>query len=76
MSGITLAQAETQLAAYLAAEEKVLLGQSAQLANGNQLTLADLASIQAGIKLWNGRVAELSNRASGRGRCRNVSPGW
>jgi len=76
MSAFTLEQAQAQLDAYIAAETKVLGGQSAQLPNGNQLTLADLATIQAGIKLWAQRVNELSNRAAGRTRCRTVSPGW
>lgn len=76
MAAFTLETAQAQLAAYLAAEEKVLLGQSASLPNGNQLTLADLGAVQAGVKLWAARVAELENRAAGRTRCRTVAPRW
>lgn len=76
MPAITLETAQAKLAAYLAAEEKVLTGQSATLPNGNQLTLADLSKIQAGVKLWEGRVDVLLNSAAGRGRCRTVSPRW
>ena len=76
MPAITLETAQAQLAAYLAAEEKVLLGQSATLPNGNHLTLADLSKIQAGVKLWEGRVDVLLNKATGRGRCRTVSARW
>ena len=71
MAGITLAQAEAQLALYLAAEEKVLAGQSYEIA-GRRLTRADLAQIQTGIASWDARVKVLSNRASGRGRTRTI----
>lgn len=76
MPAITLETAQAKLASYLAAEEKILTGQSATLPNGNQLTLADLSKVQEGVKLWAARVDELQNRASGRGRCRTVAPGW
>lgn len=66
-AGITLAQAETQLALYLAAEEKVLAGQSYEIA-GRRLTRADLATIQAGIVTWDTRVKQLARSVAGRGR--------
>lgn len=72
-SGITLAQAETQLAAYLAAETAVLTGQEYEIA-GRRMKRANLAEIQAGIKLWNERVQALSLSTQGRGRCRTISP--
>jgi predicted nucleic acid-binding protein len=50
MPGITLAQAQTQLDAYLAAETAVLAGQKYEIA-GRVLQRADLAQIQAGIEL-------------------------
>lgn len=75
MAGITLAQAETQLTAYLDAETAVLSGQSYELA-GRRLTRADLDSIQTGINAWDKRVKELSSRASGVRRSRSVSPGF
>jgi len=75
MAGITLAQAEAQLTLYLAAEEKVLLGQSYELL-GRRLTRADLADIQAGIKTWNDRVTTLSAVSSRGGRSRVISPNW
>lgn len=73
MAGITLAQAEAQLASYLAAETAVLSGQSYEIA-GRRLNRANLAEIQAGIKIWNERVQALSLSAQGRGRCRTISP--
>lgn len=65
MAGITLAQAQAQLDAYLAAETAVLGGQKYEI-GGRMLQRANLAEIQAGIELWNQRVQRLSARASGR----------
>lgn len=59
MAGITQAQADAQLAAYLAAETAVLAGQSYEL-NGRKVTRADLSSIQDGIKIWNSRAQSLA----------------
>jgi hypothetical protein len=67
MAGITLAQAQAQLDAYLAAETAALAKKSYTIA-GRSLTYQDLPAIQQGIDLWNRRVSELSARASGRGR--------
>ena len=64
MAGITLAQAQTQLDAYLAAETAVLGGQNYTI-GGRSLQRANLAEIQAGIELWNNRVQNLSRRNSG-----------
>lgn len=75
MAAITLAQAEAKLAAYLAAEDKVLLGQVVEI-DGQKLQRGDLVAIQNGVKLWQQRVGELTARAAGRGRARTVSPGW
>jgi hypothetical protein len=71
MSGITLAQAQAQLDAYLAAETAALAKKSYTIA-GRTLTFQDLPAIQAGIELWNRRVGELSARANGRGRTRTM----
>lgn len=72
-SGITLAQAETQLSAYLAAETAVLSGQQYSIA-GRMMRRADLPGIQAGIKIWNDRVQALTRTSQGRGRAITVSP--
>lgn len=74
-AGITLAQAEAQLALYLAAETKVLTGQKVEI-DGQALTRANLESIQSGIALWDARVKTLSRSASGYGRAVSVSPGF
>lgn len=75
MAGITLAQAQAQLDSYLAAETAVLANQSYEIA-GRKLTRANLEFIQKGIEIWDGRVKNLSNRATGRTRAVSVRPGW
>jgi hypothetical protein len=61
MAGITLAQAQAQLNAYLAAETAILSGaQSYTAPEGDAFTKADLGKIQQGIEIWNRRVKRLS----------------
>ena len=74
MAGITLAQAEAQLAAYLTAETAVLSGQAYEIA-GRSMRRADLAEIRNGIDTWDKRVKNLSAAASGRSRSRTMVPG-
>lgn len=74
MAGITLAQAEAQLAAYLAAETAVLKSQRYELA-GRMLTRADLKEIRSGIEVWDARVKNLSRQAAGRSRSRTIVAG-
>jgi hypothetical protein len=74
MAGITLLQAQTQLAAYLAAETAVLSGQKYEIA-GRSLQRADLGQIREGIATWDARVKTLSVTASGRSRSRTVVVG-
>lgn len=71
MAGITLAQAEAKLSEYLDAESKILGGQAFSR-NGKMMTMADLASVQAGISLWEARVQRLSR--SGRMQVMEVIP--
>lgn len=71
MAGITLSQAQTQLNSYLAAETAVLGGQRYEIA-GRMLMRANLAEIQAGIKVWNERVVQLTHSGQGRSRARTV----
>ena len=73
MSGITPAQAQTKLDAYLAAEEKILLGQKVEI-DGQALTRANLEMVQAGVTVWNQRVRDLTAQSAGRGRSRTVAP--
>lgn len=75
MAGITLEQAQAQLDKYLAAETAVLNGQEYEIA-GRRLRRANLADIQAGIKLWNDRVTQLSAKANGSRRSISARPGW
>ena len=75
MAGITLTQAETQLAAYVAAETKVLQGQAYEI-SGRRLTRANLAEIREGMDFWDRKVKELTNTSSGIGRSRTLAPRW
>ena len=71
MTGITLEMAQARLEKYLAAEEKILLGQAVDM-DGVRLTRANLADVQQGVTLWNKRVNMLTN--SGRMQVREVIP--
>ena len=75
MAGITLAQAEARLTEYMNAESKVLKGQKVVI-DGEELSRADLESIQKGVTYWDAKAKELSLSSSGRSRSRNVSPGF
>lgn len=63
MAGITLEQAETQLAAWLAADQATARGQSYQIdtAGGRRsMTRADAIEIRKNIVYWNRMVNSLS----------------
>lgn len=74
MAGITLAQAQAQLDAYLAAETAVLANQSYEIA-GRKLTRANLKDIRDGIDAWNQRVKDLTQKQSRITRTRTIVPG-
>jgi hypothetical protein len=59
MAGITLAQAEAQLAAWLAASTAVASGQAYSIA-GRSLTRANAAEIRNQIDFWDSKVKTLS----------------
>lgn len=65
---MTLADAQAQLATWLAASTKVAKGQSYEVAGGDgsmrRLTRVDAAEIREQIKFWEGRVSELALQAS------------
>lgn len=69
MAGITLVQAEAQLAFWIAADQAVAGGQSITnetSAGRRQFTLADAAEIRRNIDYWNGWCQRLSPGSSGR----------
>jgi hypothetical protein len=68
MSGITLAQAEAQLASWLSASTAVASNQSYKIKD-RELTRADASQIREMIAYWQGMVTSLSGRA---GRARRV----
>lgn len=73
MAGITLAQAEAQLAAWIAADTAVAGGQAYSIA-GRSLTRANAGEIRENITYWNTWVQKLSSGGSGGIRMRGVTP--
>lgn len=73
MAGITLAQAQAQLDAYVAAEAAVLNNQSYKIGQ-REFKRADLAAIQAGIDRWSAKVEALSMTRANGGRGRSIVP--
>ncbi|HNQ00722.1 MAG TPA: DUF6148 family protein [Syntrophales bacterium] len=67
MAGITLAQAEAQLALWIAADTAVATGQSYSV-GGRQLTRADAAEIRNNIIFWDSQVRKLSSSETSGGR--------
>lgn len=63
MSGITLAQAEDQLAVWLAADTAVASGQSFDH-NGRSLTRVNAKEIRESINFWDAKVKALTNQSS------------
>ena len=59
MAGITLAQAEPQLASWLAADTAVATGQSYSIA-GRSLTRANAKEIRDNITFWDKQVHRLT----------------
>lgn len=72
MPAITLERAQAQLELYLTAEAAVLAKQSYEI-SGRKLTLADLDSIQVGIKIWSDRVDSAAASALGRSRAITIT---
>jgi len=67
MAGITLAQAEAQLALWIAADTAVATGQSYSV-GGRQLTRADAREIRETIIFWDSQVRRLSSAETSGGR--------
>jgi hypothetical protein len=70
MAGITLAQAQSQLAAWLEADAAVAKGQAYAIA-GRSVTRADAAVISEKIAFWDRRVKQLQGGGSGGNRVRH-----
>lgn len=64
MAGITEAQAQAHLDAWMAADLAVAQGQSYSIGS-RTLTRADAAKIQEKIAYWNGIVQRFARRKSG-----------
>ncbi len=78
MAGITLAQAETHLTAWLAASAAVATGQSYSISVGSSsrsVSRADVGEIREMVTYFNGLVNKLTGAAQGRNKTRYVVPG-
>jgi hypothetical protein len=73
MAGITLAQAQAQLDAWLAANLAVSGNQSYSIA-GRSLSRVDASEIRGQIDYWQNKVNALTRSTAGRGRTRYVVP--
>lgn len=73
MAGITLADAQAQLTAWLAASTAVATGQAYTI-EGRSLTRADAAEIRRSLDYWDQKVQTLTALGSGRGRSRIPRP--
>ncbi|PTR17488.1 hypothetical protein C8R31_101652 [Nitrosospira sp. Nsp2] len=73
MAGITLVQAEAQLALWIDADTAVASGQEYQIA-GRTLRRTDAAEISNKIDYWNKWVQRLSSGGNGGMRIRGVTP--
>lgn len=73
MAGITLEQAEAQLALWIEADMRVSKKQEYTIA-GRTWRAADAAEISNKIDYWNGWVQKLSRGGNGGMRIRGVTP--
>lgn len=73
MAGITVAQAQARLDAWLDADAAVSGNQSYTI-NGRVLTRANAAEIRKNIDYWDDKVKTLSARSGGRGSIRYGVP--
>lgn len=64
MAGITIAQAQAQLALWIAADTAVASGQSYSI-GGRSLTRANAAEITNKIEFWENKLNMLSRSSSG-----------
>jgi len=73
MAGITLAQAEAQLTAWLAASTAVSQGQAYTIGT-RSLSRADAKEIREQIKFWDSQVKRLADGSGGGIRARGITP--
>lgn len=73
MAGITLAQAEAQLASWLAADTAVSQGQAYTIGT-RALTRANAAEIRENIQFWDSKTKELARSSGGGIRVRGITP--
>lgn len=73
MAGITLAQAEAQLASWLTADTAVSQGQAYTIGM-RSLTRADAEEIRKNIQFWDSKTKDLARSVGGGIRVRGITP--
>lgn len=73
MAGITLAQSEAQLTAWMAASTAVSQGQAYTIGS-RSLSRANAKEIRENIQFWDSQVKRLADGSSGGIRCRGITP--
>ena len=73
MAGITLAQAEAQLALWLSCLESIATNGQSVTIGPRTFTAGDLKTVQAQVEFWDGKVKALSANRSGM-RIRGITP--
>lgn len=77
MAGITLEQANTQLANWLALLTKLSTSDAKMVTYGDRhYTRRDIAEVQAEVDRWDQAVKQLERRAKGLNRSARVVPSW
>ncbi len=75
MAGITLAQAEAQLALYLQVSEDIVQSGQSTAILGRTFQAADLATVNQAIEFWDGKCKQLSANSTGGIRVRGLTAG-
>ena len=73
MAGLTAAQAQTHLDAWIAADIAVATGQSYTIGS-RRLDRTNAREIRENITFWDGKVKSLSSISSGGIRVRGITP--
>ena len=74
MAGITLAQAEAQLATWITVSEDIAANGQSTAILGRQFTAANLSEVREQIDYWDRKARELAANSAGGLRVRGLTP--
>lgn len=74
MAGITLEQAQTQLAQWLGVMDDIATKGQSTAIHGREFTAANLAAVRQEVEYWDRKVKALSSTSAGRARVRGITP--